>query len=128
MNALEVKSIRKNLGLTQANFAKKLGVDIRTVQNWEGGGVIPDSKSELLRKIQIEGLQQSSPQKNGEEAPATSSIPAKLLEELLTEARSERARLLAIVENQQQTIHDLTQEIKKENARKDDNAVCADAG
>ena len=51
MNDIDVKRIRQELGLTQANFAKMLGVNPRTVQNWEAGGVIPESKCELLRNI-----------------------------------------------------------------------------
>lgn len=33
----EMKSIRADMGLTQVEFGKLLGVPKRTVQNWEGG-------------------------------------------------------------------------------------------
>ena len=49
MNDLDIKKIRIELGMTQADFAKRLGISIRTVQNWESGGAIPESKHEILR-------------------------------------------------------------------------------
>lgn len=36
LNSDDIKQIRKELGLTQTQFALKLGVSMRTVQNWEG--------------------------------------------------------------------------------------------
>lgn len=48
---LDIKSIRKKLGLTQVDFAKKIGVDTRTVQNWEYGRIIPSTKSELIHSL-----------------------------------------------------------------------------
>ena len=37
MNALEIKEIREDLGMTQAQFASVLEVNPRTVQKWEAG-------------------------------------------------------------------------------------------
>lgn len=51
MNELEVKEIREKMGLSQERFAKLLGVTARTVQNWESGGVIPQTKQEMLHGI-----------------------------------------------------------------------------
>ena len=52
MNDLcDVKVIREKLGISQEEFAKRLGVSSRTVQNWECGKKIPDSKREILAKI-----------------------------------------------------------------------------
>lgn len=51
MNDLDVKNIRMESGLTQPEFAKRLGVTTRTVQNWEAGGTIPETKRELLRAM-----------------------------------------------------------------------------
>ena len=36
-NPKRLKKVRKDLDLTQAGLAQKLGVDRVTVQNWEGG-------------------------------------------------------------------------------------------
>lgn len=131
MTDLELKKLRKDLGLTQAELAKVVGVDIKTIQNWEGGRKIPRTKHGILRNLELETrtkVNKSGPTKIITPVPASSALPTNILEELLTEARSERARLLAIVETQQQTIHDLTREIKKDNAQPGGNAVCADAG
>jgi len=54
MNALEIKKRRKELGLNQAELAKKLGVSLKTVSNYENGEVIPESKLELLHNILFE--------------------------------------------------------------------------
>jgi len=52
MNDLcDVKAIREKLGISQEEFAKRLGVSSRTVQNWECGKKIPDSKREILAMI-----------------------------------------------------------------------------
>lgn len=51
MNELNIKEIRQKLGLTQVELAKRLGVDYRTVQNWEYGKAIPTSKHELLSSL-----------------------------------------------------------------------------
>jgi len=51
MNALEIKKRRKELGLNQEELAKKLGVSVKTISNYETGDVIPESKKELLRDI-----------------------------------------------------------------------------
>lgn len=51
MNALEIKNKRKELGLKQADLAKKIGVSLKTISNYENGEVIPESKIELLRSI-----------------------------------------------------------------------------
>lgn len=47
----DIKKMRKNIGLTQSELAKAIGVDIKTVQNWEAGRPIPKTKYEILRKV-----------------------------------------------------------------------------
>lgn len=53
MNKVEVKEIREKMGISQEKFAKLLGVTARTVQNWESGGVIPQTKREILHEMSI---------------------------------------------------------------------------
>jgi DNA-binding XRE family transcriptional regulator len=48
MNALELKSRRKEKKLTQDQLAELLGVDRRTIINYEKGEVIPESKVKLI--------------------------------------------------------------------------------
>ena len=49
MSDLDIKEIRAHLGVTQAELG--LGVSERTVQNWESGTTIPESKHALLRGL-----------------------------------------------------------------------------
>lgn len=39
-----LKQIRKENGISQGDLAKRLGVDIKTVGNWERGRTIPDAE------------------------------------------------------------------------------------
>ena len=52
MSKINLKEIRKELGLTQQKIANELGVNLRTIQKWEAGEV-KMRKSTLLN---IEGL------------------------------------------------------------------------
>lgn len=51
MSDLDIKEIRKKLNISQTKFAEMLGVHLRTVQNWESGGVIPQVKTTILRNL-----------------------------------------------------------------------------
>lgn len=51
MNKIDVIKLRTMLGLTQQKFAERIGVNRRTVVNWEGGSKIPDSKIKLLESL-----------------------------------------------------------------------------
>lgn len=55
MSTLDIKKIRKSLRLTQGELAEKLGIHYKTIQNWEKGGVIPESKKILMRNLGISG-------------------------------------------------------------------------
>ncbi|WP_339889766.1 XRE family transcriptional regulator [uncultured Flavobacterium sp.] len=48
MKGIEIRSKRKQLGLTQKELADKLGVSHNTISNWEKGEVIPNSKDSLI--------------------------------------------------------------------------------
>lgn len=54
MSDLDVKKIRKDLGLTQQEFADKLGVSRNTILNYEKGETIPSSKSIILHTMLAE--------------------------------------------------------------------------
>jgi DNA-binding transcriptional regulator YiaG len=49
--AADVKRIREQFGLSQAEFAIRFGFELDTVQNWEQGRNRPDQASQLLLKI-----------------------------------------------------------------------------
>ena len=41
MSSEQIKELRKHLGLTQTEFAEKIGVHLQTVSRWERGEMIP---------------------------------------------------------------------------------------
>lgn len=51
VNEMETREIREKFGLSQERFAKLLGVTTRTVQNWEAGGTIPQTKQAILHEM-----------------------------------------------------------------------------
>lgn len=51
MTNIEFKTLRSQLGLTQVEMAKVIGVDVKTIQNWESGRNIPKTKHGILRDI-----------------------------------------------------------------------------
>jgi transcriptional regulator with XRE-family HTH domain len=51
MNKIDIFKIRQDLGLTQQKFADLLGVDRRTIINYEQGSKIPESKTKLLELL-----------------------------------------------------------------------------
>lgn len=48
MDGIEIKKRRKSLGLTQEKLAKMIGVSKKTIVNYEGGSIIPESKKDIL--------------------------------------------------------------------------------
>ena len=48
---VDVKAIRQGLKLTQHQFAQEFGLELRTVQDWEQGRVMPTGAARTLLKI-----------------------------------------------------------------------------
>lgn len=44
MSTIDIRKIRNESGLSQKDFAKKIGVHWRTIQNWEKNGGVPESE------------------------------------------------------------------------------------
>lgn len=59
MRAEEIKKKRKELGLTQDELGKLIGVSKNTILNYEKGKVIPDSKITILDTVLNEKTQES---------------------------------------------------------------------
>lgn len=96
MCEIKIKEIREKLGLTQQEFAKEIGVHYKTVQNWEAGRPIPESKRELLSKfIDNSSLLQLNETK-GEDDNLRTLI--KILKTTLAEKDRQIDRLLSIIE------------------------------
>ncbi|MDM8566401.1 NadS family protein [Candidatus Halobeggiatoa sp. HSG11] len=47
----DVKTIRKNIGFTQSKFALFIGVNVRTLQNWEQGHRHPTCFARVLLRL-----------------------------------------------------------------------------
>lgn len=48
---MDIKKIRSEFGFTQKSFADEIGVSINTVQNWEAGKTIPNTKLKAIEAI-----------------------------------------------------------------------------
>jgi len=47
----DVRRIREQMGLTQAEFAKRFGLPQRTVEQWEQGRAVPDRPARVLLAV-----------------------------------------------------------------------------
>ena len=54
--ATEVKSIRRDAGVSQAAFAKCLGVSKKTVEKWESGDNIPSGPASRLLDLYFDHI------------------------------------------------------------------------
>ena len=71
MSEINIKDLRNNLGISQELLAKMIGVSPRTVQNWEAGSKIPNSKHAILRELTNKSVTVREPQMYyGGESPA----------------------------------------------------------
>ena len=70
INSEYVKRLREKLNLSQEDFANLLGVSRGTINNYEKGKVIPESKYEILMKLESNaGLIASEPQSDYTPSP-----------------------------------------------------------
>lgn len=109
MSDLDVKRIRKKLGITQTEFAEIVAVSLKTIQNWEAGGKIPATKDAILRKLMRDGLPINNQQgENIYYNNATSEQLDKALDEIaeqrklyavqMEKAQSQIDKLISIIE------------------------------
>jgi putative transcriptional regulator len=49
--APDIKAIREGIGFSQSKFAALIGVNIRTLQNWEQGHRHPTGPAKILLKL-----------------------------------------------------------------------------
>lgn len=47
----DVRAIRRQLGISQVQFARRFGFSVRTVQEWEQGRAIPDRPARILLHV-----------------------------------------------------------------------------
>lgn len=51
LNLPDVRVIRRKLGVSQAQFARRFGFSVRTVQEWEQGRAVPDRPARILLRV-----------------------------------------------------------------------------
>jgi putative transcriptional regulator len=51
VEAPDVKKIRNNFKLTQAEFAAMLGISVKTLRNWEQGRRAPEGAARVLLQV-----------------------------------------------------------------------------
>lgn len=115
MNGKDIKSIRQRYGISQAKFASMLGVASRTVQNWEEGKVIPQSKHELLRLF-LDGKIQLDPTESNIAPADVAPTEAERISELKA-ALSDKNEMLKdkmeIIQLLKDSIKELKSKVKK---------------
>ncbi len=47
----DVRKLRRKLGLSQSQFARKFGFSVPTVQEWEQGRSLPDRQARILLRV-----------------------------------------------------------------------------
>lgn len=98
MERLDIKQIREKLGVTQEQFAEMVGVHPRTIQNWEAGSIIPQSKRAILRQyIDVFDIEKANPKSPFSVEKLLEILAAK--DAALTKAQEQIDRLLDIIEN-----------------------------
>lgn len=58
----KARSLRQQLNLSQASFAAKLGVSVRTVNRWENGHAYPSKMALKLLEEMLNQIQPTPPQ------------------------------------------------------------------
>jgi DNA-binding XRE family transcriptional regulator len=88
MNKEDVLKIRKSLKLTQEEFGQLIGVDKRTIMNYEKGKVIPRNKIGLFKLILSKESNILSLKENDKEELKNESLSSESNERLLTQIES----------------------------------------
>lgn len=120
MNGLQLKEKRNRLGLTQTELAEKVGVAMRTVQNWEKNtNKIPKSTEvfidDLLKNTEISYLNVSN---QPEESNSTYSTKEKMTTESPPQKENDNeyvvvSRLTKMLDDAYQEIKLLRQELER---------------
>lgn len=50
-NEIDAKRIREQAGLSQTAFARRIGVSVGTLRNWEQGRRVPDGPAQVLLRL-----------------------------------------------------------------------------
>ena len=114
MTDLELKELRQKLDLTQVQLAKLIGVDVKTIQNWESGRKIPRSKDGILRSLiarphVVFGGQhvQNGDAVNGDKIIERTVETETIEETAPASSGAETARLIGLLEAKQNSLDNL---------------------
>ena len=143
---LRIKQFVASLGISEREFCREIGVSSGYIESIKQSISPKVMQAITLRYPQLNpiwlllGRGEMAKTEDGETPLQSGSaavgglLPSDMLAELLVEARNEKARLLAnnerltsIVVSQQETIEELTRELKKANAQQGSDAGCAAA-
>lgn len=107
MSEFDIKGLRKEIGLTQKELAEKMGITVRSVQMWEAGGTIPESKKKLLESMLREKGEIISSFSNGDHSSQAVGDGA-------TATNSEGVKeCLEIIKQQQDSITNLVETVNR---------------
>lgn len=114
MTDLELKELRQKLDLTQVQLAQLIGVDVKTIQNWESGRKIPRSKDGILRSLLTKphvvfGGQhvQNGDAVNGDKIIERTVEKETIEEAMPTSSAIDTSRLLGLLEAKQKSLDNL---------------------
>ena len=105
MNGEDIKKRRKELGLSQTDLGKRVGVSTNTVSTWENGGAIPGTTLDRLKDV-LYGKVESNDKTDrlsslkAEIYQATNNL-IDILNEQIAEAKKDTSSLKSIEELQQ---------------------------
>jgi len=139
---LRLKQFIASQGISEREFCRRIGVSSAYVESIKQSISPKVMQTISIHYPELNPLwlllgkgEMTKEEKEGAPQPSGAMLPSDMLAELLVEARTEKAwlrseneRLTSIVESQQQTIAELTREIKKATARTEGDATCAAAG
>lgn len=129
-------------GITDREFCKRVGLSPAYVSSMRKS-VSPSVMSKISELYPLlnpqwllAGIGEMQLEKREENVGQSQSLlPSQMLERLLDDARNEKARLMAanerltsIIESQQETLAELTRELKKAAAQPGEDATCAAVG
>lgn len=107
MSEFDIKGLRKEIGLTQKELAEKMGITARSVQMWEAGGTIPESKKKLLESLLHDKGEIISSLTNG-------SYSSQAVGDGATATNSEGVReCLEVIRQQQDSITNLVETVNR---------------
>tara|TARA_R110002020_G_scaffold445950_3_gene657913 strand:+ start:145 stop:624 length:480 start_codon:yes stop_codon:yes gene_type:complete len=94
MHSFDIKNLRKFLKLSQTDFAQKLGVSLRTIQNYEKGSTAPSAES--LLRLQKFSKQSIAENKSLEKSRAEETLSKEVEENKIHNSLRRLEKLLVL--------------------------------